>query len=605
MYNVQKTVQKEGHLRLHRCREGLPTSIKAESTSNSNTEILGERLPHQTNPNQPSNRHLSGAEEAHSRVINIDLDMNIGTDPQSSSSSTLQKIPSKTTTHTGIVDVDDPKRSNLTFRTTTRTPTLRTTPNSQQPPLTQRTWIDTTMTNLKPVTAEVAVSEVIESNPDKGSLCGLLLGFNLNQTLPMVNQLIIDLQSSNDPHETRLQQLREQLHPGLTRLITPAKKAFVKGLVESKKLNKRAETAEEWSNHGIGKIIRPINQLSATIREYALEQDFTMLDSQLEEFHRAIAASTILRRQRDPAAEPRTAILKALKPILDQVEQIVRGQLNCSVMLQGFLAHVEVALIVGMLSNRPQQPERAPTDATTETNTTQPTKEKGPEHLLIDQIVETLAQRFLPSLIENAVRKVVNDPNEPDHVERPPQQGQSTGPSSREPPPGNSKKWQQAQRSLKPSSASGAPGPNTQQPRQNQRYITSQTPHFRPTLPNYSAREQTSSYAQDEWSSMNYRPRPRKPSENPQSGNSFPNPTLNTPSYRNPRPTGPRGRTPTKSYGGGLIGNLGMPPSEFQPQGLFQSFPIREDRLTMVPTTTRTPGSQGGQEPGLLRDPKG
>lgn len=210
----------------------------------------------------------------------------------------------------------------------------------------QSLWITEVLRDELPVMIHPSGQQALEEHPERETLLSVLLGWERLQVLPEVNRMLVSIQSSPLPQQVQMEQFRQAIHPELQPLLSKVRWAFVRGFLNLKRLRRRQATVEDWTHHGIQKLLRPIKSLTVVITELTQGEDKTLLDGQLDQLHRNIAESVIRRRNTDPALQPRYTILKAMEPLLLQVERVVRGQLNAKLLVEKFLATIEVQMLL-------------------------------------------------------------------------------------------------------------------------------------------------------------------------------------------------------------------------------------------------------------------
>lgn len=333
---------------------------------------------------------------------------------------------------------------------------------AEQPSQPSAIWLERVLLNLKQVQASEVVQEILNNCPERQLLGDFFFGVR-GVVFQGVNELVERIRSSDHPQEVSFVTLLKDVHKDLRPLIKETVGAMSRGLEASAKARKRSDKVENWAHHGISAITRPIGDLNKASRKHASPEDVTIIDSKLQELHKLIAESVIRKRQNDPQLHPRDCVLNCLRPVLMKVERVIKGQLNASRLLQVFLTHVEARLLLDMLGKkkRKRKGSRAKQKKQTVENregndepvaTSTITEGMDPNKQAISVIVETLATKVLPKLIEEALKKAL--PKGPRTVENPPRPEKSAGNQPAGCPPNNSEDGALRGRNIKPSYAS-------------------------------------------------------------------------------------------------------------------------------------------------------
>lgn len=416
-------------------------------------------------------------------------------------------------------------------------------------------WVEKIISSFRGQNAIFTLNEVLDLAPDMTTFSEVVLNIPRKQVLSKVNEYIQIIERSETSQNETYNNLLKKLSPELQNLVSTTKKAFLAGLRDSKKAEKQKTTVESWEKHGINQILQPIKQLQDAVRKYAHNDDKTFLDDTVNSMHKLIAESTLKARLESPLLEVRNCVMIRLSDVFSKLENLVAGQINARQILESFISLVDVALILGMTKAISRNKSQSNTDNNQQqqqqpqqSSDIQPAQNNSPQltsEAVISQIISTLSERFLPSLIEQAVSKVMN-PNGAQSVQSPVQ----TGPQQRNSSGHQRRNFDNTARTNRNSdrtyvsdvrqenSSRQSTNPHHHHQNQRQQYTTSQNWRSQNQHYNYYQRDWNSQFDQNHWRPANYRKRFRKPFGGQQSRNSSTNHQSTTPSFQNQSPNG-------------------------------------------------------------------
>lgn len=255
-----------------------------------------------------------------------------------------------------------------------------------------------------------------------------LFGFEKNQTMKRVNEIIQEVEQSALPQNEAFNNILASIHPALQPLVNELRKAFIKGVRNCETASRRSTNASDWTHHGCNRLTRLIKDLQETVKMLAQETEVQALDTEIDAIGKKIAESILRRRQENPIQDLKVAVQSATLPVLLKIEAVIQGQLNAQQLFCNFISLVEASLIMGILrstsreANRVQRTESTQTSTSTNPSITTTAEVANQETLTQTTLIEHMTaalKNMLPNLLTEELKKVY--PNENGTVQRPEQ----------------------------------------------------------------------------------------------------------------------------------------------------------------------------------------